>query len=151
MVTAVHFVVEELATQKTPSVKDWLAAHPRVTIHYTPTYHSWLEQVKSWFARIECHCIARGIFASTNDLARRLLRYIKLQNEICRSVVLRCLDATLHIPASREPDTAHLSWRSALACSFTGRVRSAPNDTMRVDIPRQLSPAGALGHGQLGG
>jgi len=37
--------------------------------------------VESWFARIERDCIARGIFTSTTDLTRKLLRFIRLHNE----------------------------------------------------------------------
>jgi hypothetical protein len=43
-------------------VRGWLAAHPRVTIHYTPTYNSRLNKVEFWFAEIERDCIACGIF-----------------------------------------------------------------------------------------
>jgi transposase len=45
-------------------------------LHFTPTYSSWLNQVEIWFARIEREVIARGIFTSVKDLARKLMRYI---------------------------------------------------------------------------
>ena len=48
----------------------WLEVHPRVTMHYTPTYSSWLNQVDSWSERIERDCIARGIVTSTRDLRK---------------------------------------------------------------------------------
>jgi transposase len=56
------------------------AAHPRVHIHYTPTYSSWLNQVEIWFSKIERDVIARGIFASVNDLKRKIMRYILRYN-----------------------------------------------------------------------
>ncbi len=104
---AVHFVVDNLSAHKTQAVKDWLAAHPRVTMHYTPTYSSWLNQVESWFARIERDCIARGIFTSTTDLTRKLLRYIKLHNETCQPFVWRYRDVTRRMPATRKSTTPH--------------------------------------------
>ncbi len=58
----------------------FLAAHPRVTLHYTPTYSSWLNQVELWFAKIERDVIARGIFTSVTDLARKLRRYLHHYN-----------------------------------------------------------------------
>src|SRR4051794_5139874 len=46
-----------------------------VRLHFTATYSSWLNQVELWFARIERDVIARGIFSSVKDLARKLMRY----------------------------------------------------------------------------
>jgi transposase len=48
-----------------------------VKLHFTPTYSSWLNQVEIWFARLEREVIARGIFTSVKDLARKLMRYIR--------------------------------------------------------------------------
>lgn len=100
-------VLDNLSAHKTPAVKDWLAAHPRVTLHYPPTYSSWLNQVESWFARIERDCIARGIFTSTADLTRKLLRYIKLHNGTCQPFVWRYRDPTRRMPATRNSHTSH--------------------------------------------
>lgn len=80
----IHLICDNLSAHKTHAVKDWLAAHPRVTLHYTPTYSSWLNQVELWFAKIERDCIARGIFTSTADLRRKLMQYIRAHNKTCR-------------------------------------------------------------------
>jgi transposase len=57
-------------------VRDFLAAHPNVHFHFMPTYSSWLNQVEIWFSKVERDVIARGIFTSVKDLARKLRRYI---------------------------------------------------------------------------
>jgi transposase len=80
----IHVICDNLSAHKTQRVRDWLAAHPRVTIHYTPTYSSWLNHLELWFARIERDCIARGILTSTTDLRRKLMQYIRLHNKTCR-------------------------------------------------------------------
>jgi transposase len=49
--------------------------------HFTPTYSSWLNQVELWFGRIEREVVARGVFTSVNDLARKLMRYIRHHNQ----------------------------------------------------------------------
>jgi hypothetical protein len=49
-------------------VDDFLANHPQVRIHFTPTYSSWVNQLKIWFAKIQRRVIARGIFPSVDDL-----------------------------------------------------------------------------------
>jgi transposase len=47
-----------------------------VKLHFTPTYSSWLNQVELGFAKLQHDVIARGIFPSVSDLARKLRRYI---------------------------------------------------------------------------
>src|SRR5271169_5519881 len=76
----IHLIADNLSAHKTKRVEQFLAAHPRVHLHYTPTYSSWLNQVENWFARIERDVIARCVFTSVKDLARRLLRYIRHYN-----------------------------------------------------------------------
>src|ERR1700723_546227 len=76
----IHLIADNLSAHKTKRVEQFLAAHPKVQLHYTPTYSSWLNQVENWFARIERDVIARGIFTSVKDLARKLMRYIRHYN-----------------------------------------------------------------------
>jgi transposase len=47
-------------------------------VHYTPTYSSWLNQVEIWFSKIQRDVISRSVFTSVKDLARKLLRYIRI-------------------------------------------------------------------------
>lgn len=97
---AIHLIADNLSAHKTQAVQTWLAAHPRVTMHYTPTYSSWLNQVELWFAKIERDCIARGIFTSTADLRRRLMAYIRAHNKSCHPFVWRYEDPTRRIRTS---------------------------------------------------
>jgi len=76
----IHLIADNLSAHKTARVEQFLAAHPKVHLHYTPTYSSWLNQVENWFARIDREVIARGVFTSVNDLARKLMRYIRRYN-----------------------------------------------------------------------
>ena len=48
---AIHIIVDNLSAHKTPKVRTFLAAHPTVRLHYTPTYSSWLNQVELWFSK----------------------------------------------------------------------------------------------------
>lgn len=83
---AIHVILDNLSAHKTKAVLAWREAHPNVVFHFTPTYSSWLNQVELWFAKIERDVIARGIFTSTADLARKLLHYIKLHNKTCQPI-----------------------------------------------------------------
>ena len=76
----IHIICDNLSAHKTPAVRAFLAAHPNVQLHYTPTYSSWLNQVELWFNRIERDVIARGVFTSVADLKRKLMRYIRQYN-----------------------------------------------------------------------
>jgi transposase len=75
-----HLIVDNLSAHKTAKVREFLATHPTVHLHYTPTYASWLNQVELWFSKIQRDLIARGIFTSKNDLTPKIMRYIRLYN-----------------------------------------------------------------------
>jgi transposase len=93
----IHLIADNLSAHKTKTVQTWLAAHPRVHLHYTPTYSSWLNQVELWFAKIERDCIARGIFTSTADLRRKLMHYIRAHNKTCHPFIWSYSDPTRRI------------------------------------------------------
>jgi len=76
----IHLIVDNLSAHKTKRVTAFLSEHPNVTVHYTPTYSSWLNQIEIWFSKIQRDLIARGIFSSQNDLKRKIMRYIRSHN-----------------------------------------------------------------------
>jgi transposase len=78
---AIHIIADNLSAHKTKAVAAFLQAHPKVTIHYTPTYSSWLNQVEIWFSKIQRDLISRGIFSSKADLRRKIMRYIRHYNK----------------------------------------------------------------------
>lgn len=82
----IHVIADNLSTHKTKRVSVFLAAHPQVHLHFTPTYASWLNQVELWFAKIERDVLARGIFTSVTDLARKIRRYIQRYNREAKPI-----------------------------------------------------------------
>jgi transposase len=76
-----HIIADNLSAHKSKRVAQFLAEHPKLHLHFTPTYSSRLNQVELWFARIERDVVARGVFTSVNDLARKLMRYIRHHNQ----------------------------------------------------------------------
>lgn len=103
----IHIIVDNLSAHKTKAVGEWLAAHPRVSMHYTPTYSSWLNHVELWFAKIERDMIARGIFTSTADLRRKLMQYIRLHNKTCQPIQWSYSNVKHRITAPRTSVTSH--------------------------------------------
>jgi transposase len=73
----IHIVLDNLSAHKTPAVEEFLEQNPKVRFHFTPTYSSWLNQVELWFGKIQRDVIARGVFTSVADLARKLRKYIR--------------------------------------------------------------------------
>ena len=102
----IHVIVDNLSAHKTGQVKDFLAAHRNVHLHFTPTYSSWLNQVEWWFSKIERDVIARGVFTSIPDLKRKLMRYIRLYNKKPKTVKWKYFDPTRRI-TSRSVVTVH--------------------------------------------
>jgi transposase len=74
----IHIILDNLSAHKTAKVEEFLQQYPNLQLHFTPTYSSWLNQIEVWFARIEREVIARGVFTSVKDLARKLMRYIHI-------------------------------------------------------------------------
>jgi transposase len=46
----IHLMLDNYATHKTPAIRTWLVAHPRIHLHLTPTGSSWPNLVERWFA-----------------------------------------------------------------------------------------------------
>lgn len=74
----IHIILDNFSAHKTELVKQFLIEHSNVHLHFTPTYSSWLNQVESWFSRLQRDVIERGIFTSVVDLQRKIMRYIRL-------------------------------------------------------------------------
>jgi len=76
-----HVVCDNYATHKHPNVTAWLAKHPRVQLHFTPTSGSWLNMVEIFFGIITRQAIRRGTFHSVKDLETAIGNYIDGWNE----------------------------------------------------------------------
>jgi transposase len=104
----IHVILDNLSAHKSAKVRRFLEANPRVKLHYTPTYSSWLNQVEIWFAKIERDVIARGVFTSTTDLSRKIMRYIRRYNRNARPIRWSYADPSKRImPASDSSLTSH--------------------------------------------
>lgn len=83
----VHVIVDNNATHKTPSIRRWLVRHPRFTLHFTPTYSSWLNLVERWFAELTNKWLRRGTHNSTRELIGSIRTWIELWNDDPRPFV----------------------------------------------------------------
>jgi transposase len=77
----VHLICDNYATHKHPKVKAWLAKHPRVHMHFTPTSSSWLNLIERWFRELTDKALRRGVFHSVPDLITKIEDYLAAHNE----------------------------------------------------------------------
>ena len=80
---ALHVVCDNYAAHKHPAVTAWLAKHPRITLHFTPTAGSWLNLVEVFFGILTRQAIRRGTFTSVTDLEAAIGTYIDGWNDRC--------------------------------------------------------------------
>lgn len=76
-----HVILDNSSTHSTPAVKAWLALHPRVHFHFTPTGASWINMVEAWFGILTRKSIRRGSFTTVRSLVRHITNYIDHWNE----------------------------------------------------------------------
>lgn len=95
----IHIILDNLSAHKTSKVEAFLHEHANVHLHFTPTYSSWLNQVEIWFSRIKREVIARGVFTSVKDLARKLIRYVRAYSKTAHPFKWKYSDASHRVPS----------------------------------------------------
>ena len=76
-----HLICDNYGTHKHPAVTQWLAAHPRFHLQFTPTSASWLNLVERWFALITGQAIRRGSFDNVARLEKAIMAWLQQWNE----------------------------------------------------------------------
>lgn len=107
----VHLICDNYGTHKHPKVREWLAAHPRFHLHFTPTSASWLNLVERWFSMITTQAIRRGSFDSVRQLERAITKYLAHWNDNAKPFVW-----------TRSPRHIRRSIRHAKAIEETGHA-----------------------------
>ena len=77
---AIHLIMDNYATHKHPTVKSWLARHPRFHLHFTPTSSSWLNLVERFFRDLTEDVVREGSFGSVRELVDAIEVYLAERN-----------------------------------------------------------------------
>lgn len=77
----IHLVMDNYATHKTQSVRNWLAKRPHWHVHFTPKGASWINQVERYFAELTQKQIRRGVHRSTEELEAAIHAHIEATND----------------------------------------------------------------------
>jgi transposase len=94
----IPIILDNLSAYKTAKVQTFLKEHPHVRLHFTPTYFSRLSQVEIWFSKLPRDVIIRGVFTSVQDLARKIMRYIRQYSKTAQPLRWKYSDVRRRIP-----------------------------------------------------
>ena len=77
-----HVIVDNLSTHKQEDVRKWVTKRKRLTLHFTPTYASWLNQIEIWFNIFTRDVLRGGVWPSKQALVEQIINYIKSYNQL---------------------------------------------------------------------
>lgn len=83
----IHVILDNYCTHKKND--EWLAKHPNVHFHFTPTSASWLNQIEIWFGILERKTLSGASFASTEQLTQAIDAFITIHNQKATPFVWR--------------------------------------------------------------
>ena len=74
-----HVVLDNLNTHK-PKHDRWLARHPQVQLHFTPTHASWLNLCECWFSILSRRALRGASFTSPRQVRDAIDRFVQAYN-----------------------------------------------------------------------
>jgi transposase len=76
----IHVVLDNLNTHK-PKRDLWLARHPNVRFHFTPTHASWMNQVEIWFSILGRTALDGASFTAPKQVRKQIDAFIGSYNQ----------------------------------------------------------------------
>ncbi|MGH3410357.1 MAG: IS630 family transposase [Streptosporangiaceae bacterium] len=80
----IHLVMDNGPSHTARATRAWIAAHPRITVTYTPKHASWLDMAELWFSVLARRLLRRGDFTSPADLAGKITSFAIRYNRTAR-------------------------------------------------------------------
>lgn len=71
----IHVILDNYCIHKRND--EWLALHPNVKFHFTPTSASWLNQVEIWFGILSRKALKNASFQSVSDLRAAIEAFVE--------------------------------------------------------------------------
>ena len=101
-----HVVLDNSSTHSTPEIKAWLARHPRVHFHFTPTSAWWLNMVEIWFSILTKQQVRRGVYRDVPELIAAIEYFIDGYNERAQPFVWTKTAEQILAKAVQKQDTS---------------------------------------------
>jgi len=76
-----HVVLDNLNMHKNGAAQGWLARHPQVTFHHTPTHASWVNLIECFFSILSKQGLSHRVDRSKRSLRTFLLQYLDTYNK----------------------------------------------------------------------
>lgn len=76
-----HVIADNLNVHKHKDVMEWIDSKQRLSIHFTPTYSSWLNQIEIWFNILTKDVIKGAVWYSKEQLAKQIISYVDTYNK----------------------------------------------------------------------
>lgn len=76
-----HIIVDNHSTHKNKIIKEWMSHKRKITMHFTPTYSSWLNMIEIWFGILTKDVLKNAVWKSKQQLVKQLIDYIKMYNK----------------------------------------------------------------------
>ena len=83
----IHVILDNYCIHKKNAA--WLAAHPNVFFHFTPTSASWLNQVEIWFGLLSRKALRGASHASVDELRRAIEAFVAAYGPTAKPFVWR--------------------------------------------------------------
>ena len=83
----VHIIMDNYCTHKRND--DWLAKHPNVFFHFTPTSASWLNQVEIWFGILSRKLLRNASFVNIESLRKAIEEFVTVYHQGAKPFVWR--------------------------------------------------------------
>ena len=135
-----HVVLDNCSTHSTPEVNAWLARHPRVHFHFTPTSASWLNMVEIWFSILTKQQVRRGVYHDVPELIAAIEHFIAGYNDRAQPFVWTKTAEQVLAKATQKQDTSERCTRPAAAAGRAPCLR-----TMFPCLP-EIDGPGTRGH-----
>jgi transposase len=71
----IHVILDNYCIHKRND--EWLARHPNVKFHFTPTSASWLNQVEIWFGILSRKALKNASFQSVHELCAAINAFVE--------------------------------------------------------------------------
>jgi transposase len=83
----IHVILDNYCIHK--KNEEWLAKHPTVFFHFTPTSASWLNMVEIWFGIFSRKALRGASFKNTEELRKAIEEYLEVYKETAKPFVWR--------------------------------------------------------------
>ena len=66
-------IVDYYSPHKHQKVREWALKRSRLTLHFTPTYASWLNQIEIWFGILARDVLLGAVWPSKGELVKQIM------------------------------------------------------------------------------